>query len=176
MVKHLPAARETWVLSLGWESPLGKDMTTHSSTLAWKGLWMEEPGRLQSMGSQRVGHDWATPLVHCKVSNYLKTCSASPCCHYPDHRVPRFCSPPWTPFRGWWRSAAAAAHDLIFVEVRWQVPICSWQYDSLYMKYPEDKSRGTKSRWRGLPGASGSGDWLLMQMEFSLGVMTVFQK
>ena len=56
-VKRLPAMWETWVQSLGWEDPLEKEMTTHSSTLAWKIPWMEEPGRLQSMGSQRVGHD-----------------------------------------------------------------------------------------------------------------------
>ena len=48
--------------SLGWEDPLEKDMATHSSTLAWKIPWMEEHGRLQSMGLQRVGHDWATSL------------------------------------------------------------------------------------------------------------------
>jgi len=48
---------ETWVQSLGWEDPLEKEMATHSSTLAWKISWMEEPGRLQSMGLQRVGHD-----------------------------------------------------------------------------------------------------------------------
>ena len=57
MVKHLPAMRETWVQSLGWEDPLEKEMATHSITLAWKIPWMEEPGRLQSMGLQRVGHD-----------------------------------------------------------------------------------------------------------------------
>ena len=57
MVKCLPAMRETWVQSLGWEDPLEKEMATHSSTLAWKIPWMEEPGRLQSMGSQRLGHD-----------------------------------------------------------------------------------------------------------------------
>ena len=56
-VKHLPAMRETWVRSLGWEDPLEKEMATHSSTLAWKIPWMEEPGRLQSMGTQIVGHD-----------------------------------------------------------------------------------------------------------------------
>ena len=50
-VKHLSAVRETWVRSLGWEDPLQKEMATHSSTLAWKIPWMEEPGRLQSMGS-----------------------------------------------------------------------------------------------------------------------------
>ena len=57
MVKHLPAVQETQVRSLGWEDPLEKEMATHTSTLAWKIPWTEEPGRLQSMGSQRVGHD-----------------------------------------------------------------------------------------------------------------------
>ena len=56
-VKRLPAVRETWVQSLGWEDPLEKEMAPHSSTLAWKIPWTEEPGGLQSMGSQRVGHD-----------------------------------------------------------------------------------------------------------------------
>ena len=56
-VKHLPAMWETWVQSLGQEDLLEKEMATHSSTLAWKILWMEEPGRLQSMVLQRVGHD-----------------------------------------------------------------------------------------------------------------------
>ena len=57
MVKHLPTMWETQVRSLVREEPLEKEMATHSSTLAWKIPWMEEPGRLQSMGSQRVGHD-----------------------------------------------------------------------------------------------------------------------
>ena len=57
MIKHLPAVQETWVQSLGWEDPLEKEMATHSSTLAWKIPWTEEPGGLQSMGSQRVGRD-----------------------------------------------------------------------------------------------------------------------
>ena len=61
-VKSLPAVRETWVRSLGGEDPLEKEMTTHSNILAWKIPWMEEPSRLQSMGSQRVGHDWVTSL------------------------------------------------------------------------------------------------------------------
>ena len=55
--KHLPTIRETWVQSLGWEDPLEKEMKTHSNTLAWKIPWMEEPGRLQTMGLQRVRHD-----------------------------------------------------------------------------------------------------------------------
>ena len=56
--------RETWVQALGLEDPLEKEMATHSSTIAWKIPWTEEPGRLQSMGSQRVGHDWVTALTH----------------------------------------------------------------------------------------------------------------
>ena len=56
-VKHLPAMQETQVRSLGWEDPLEKEIATHSSTLAWKIPWMEEPGRLQPMGSLGVGHD-----------------------------------------------------------------------------------------------------------------------
>ena len=57
IVKHMLAIQETWVQSLGWEDPLEKEMAMYSSTLAWKIPWMEEPGRLQSMGLQRVGHD-----------------------------------------------------------------------------------------------------------------------
>ena len=57
MVKCLPAMRETWVQSLSQEDPLEKEMATYSSTLAWKITWMEKPGRLPSMGSQRAGHN-----------------------------------------------------------------------------------------------------------------------
>ena len=57
MVKHLPTMQETRVRSLGQKDPLEKEMATHSSTLAWKIPWMKERCRLQSMGSQRVGHD-----------------------------------------------------------------------------------------------------------------------
>ena len=59
-VKKLPAVHETWVQSLGQEDTLEKGIATHSSILAWRIPWTEEPGRLQSMESQRVGHDWAT--------------------------------------------------------------------------------------------------------------------
>ena len=55
--KRLPTMRETWVQSLGREDPLEKEMAPHSRTLAWKIPWMEEPGGLPSMGSERVGHD-----------------------------------------------------------------------------------------------------------------------
>ena len=57
MVKCLPAMQETWVQFLGREDTLEKEMATHSNTFAWKIPWTEQPGRLQSMGSQRVGHD-----------------------------------------------------------------------------------------------------------------------
>ena len=56
-IKNLPAMWETWVLSLGEEDPLEVGMATHSSILAWRIPWTEEAGGLQSMGSQRVGHD-----------------------------------------------------------------------------------------------------------------------
>ena len=57
MVRTLPSMRETCVQSLGWEDPVEKRMATHSSILAWRIPWTEEPGRLQSMGLQRVGHE-----------------------------------------------------------------------------------------------------------------------
>ena len=63
-VKHPPTMLENWVRSLGWEDPLEKEMATHSSTLAWKIPWTEEPGRLQSMGSQGVRHNGATVHTH----------------------------------------------------------------------------------------------------------------
>ena len=56
-VKRLPTMQETWVQSLGWADPLEKEMAAHSSTLAWKIPWTEEPARLRSMGLLRVGHD-----------------------------------------------------------------------------------------------------------------------
>ena len=56
-LKNLPVMQETQVRSLNWDDPLGKEMVTHSSVLAWKILWTEEPGWLQSMGMQRVRHN-----------------------------------------------------------------------------------------------------------------------
>ena len=61
-VKNPPAMQETWVQSLGREDPLEKEMAAHSSILAWEIQWTEEPGELQSTGSQRVEHDWARVL------------------------------------------------------------------------------------------------------------------
>ena len=71
LLKNLPALQETWVRSLwslGQEDPLEKEMATHSSTLAWKIPWTEKPGGLQSMGSQRAGHNWVTSLSFSFIS------------------------------------------------------------------------------------------------------------
>jgi len=57
MVKNLPAMRETWIQSLGWEDPLEKGMATQCNILAWRIPWTQGPGQLQSMGSKRVDHD-----------------------------------------------------------------------------------------------------------------------
>ena len=62
VVKHLPAMQEPQVRSLGWEDPLEEDMETHSSILAWRIQWSEEPGRLQSTELQRVGHSYYQSL------------------------------------------------------------------------------------------------------------------
>ena len=72
MVKNLPTMQETWVRSLGWEDPLEKGMATHPSILAWRIPWTEEPGRLQSMGSQGVGHNRATNTFTLLVTYFLK--------------------------------------------------------------------------------------------------------
>ena len=98
MVKNLPVMKETWVWSLCGEDPLEWEMATHSSALAWRIPWTEEPGRLQSLGSQRVGHAWVTN-THTQNAGHLLTSS---CCTYlsadPDslllcfHRVSSDCS------------------------------------------------------------------------------------
>ena len=86
MVKHLPAVWEICVWSPGWEDALEKEMATHSSTPAWKIPWMEEPGRLQSMGLQRVRHDWATSLTMigtwCVCSKHLSLDMGGSSCVY----------------------------------------------------------------------------------------------
>jgi len=77
MVKNPPAMRETWVRSLGWEDLLEEGMATHSSILAWRIPWTEEPGGLQSIGLQRTGHDWETkhnPLLKGKLLSEHKYC------------------------------------------------------------------------------------------------------
>ena len=71
MVKNPPALQETWVQSLGQEDPLKKGMAIYSSILAWRIPWTEEPGGLQSMGSQRVGHDRVTERTYKEIAPYL---------------------------------------------------------------------------------------------------------
>ena len=73
IVKNPPAMQETWVWSLGWENPLEKEMATHSSILVWEIPWIEKPGGLPSMGSQRVGHDWATNTFALEASLVAQT-------------------------------------------------------------------------------------------------------
>ena len=73
MVNNPPAMLETWVQSLSWEDPLEEGMATHSSILAWRIPWTEEPGELQSMGLQRVGHNWVTKHTHTHTFSLLRT-------------------------------------------------------------------------------------------------------
>ena len=77
-VKRLPAMWETWVWSLGWEDPLEKEMANHSSMHAWRIPWTEEPGRLLSMRSQRLGHDWSDLAA---AAAALRIKGGMQCCH-----------------------------------------------------------------------------------------------
>ena len=70
-VDNLPAIQKTWIQSLGQEDPLEEEMATHSSILAWRIPWTEEPGGLQSMGLQRVRHDWMTNTTRDKGGHYI---------------------------------------------------------------------------------------------------------
>ena len=76
LVKNLPAVQETQVCSLGWEDPLEKEMANHSSIIAWRIPWTEEPGGLQSIGSQRVGHNLVNkpPTTHSEYRVPCKVC------------------------------------------------------------------------------------------------------
>ena len=71
LVKNRPAKQETWVLSLGQEDPLEKEMASHSSIVAWEIPWTDRPDRLYSMGLQRVGHDLATETINNNMSHLL---------------------------------------------------------------------------------------------------------
>ena len=73
VVKNPPAMQETWVWSLGQEDPLEKGKATQSSILAWRIQWTEEPGRLQSMGSERVGHDWINTHNRCSILSQYRS-------------------------------------------------------------------------------------------------------
>ena len=79
MVKNLPAIQETLVRSLGWEDLLEKEMATHSSILAWKIPWTEEPGGLQSMELQRIGHTGVTDIYILSHRVYHRILNIVPC-------------------------------------------------------------------------------------------------
>ena len=94
-VKNLPAAQqlqETRVQSLGWEDPLEEGMTTHTSIIAWRIAWIEKRGRLQFIGSQRVGHNWSD--LACMHHAYY---------FYPNHKILRLWKFAWTA-RGQWKT------------------------------------------------------------------------
>ena len=99
-VKRLPKMWDTWVQPLHQEDLLEKEMATHSSILAWKIPWMEEPGRLRFMGLQRVGRDWATSLTHsssCLISGsgIATSFSQSQSCGDPGPATPGRALAPW---------------------------------------------------------------------------------
>ena len=71
MVKNLPTMRETWVQSLGWEDPLEEGMATHSSILSWRIPWAEEPGEVESIGLQGVGHNLVTEQQQQNFNKFL---------------------------------------------------------------------------------------------------------
>ena len=106
MVKNLPVMQETWVQSLGWEDLLKEGMATHSSVFAWRIPWTEEPGGLQSMGSQRLGHDWVTKhsTVLIKESSGVKRLEQQGCQDAYICRSPRWSSQ--LPFLViWWKGS-----------------------------------------------------------------------
>ena len=87
-VKNLPATRETWVWPLDWEDPLEKSMATHSCVLAWRIPWTEEPGGLQSTGSQRVWYNWVTKhITYIYVEIYIYIYIYKNLCYTPLYQV-----------------------------------------------------------------------------------------
>ena len=112
LVKNLPAMRETWVRFLGWEDPLEKEMATQSSILAWKIPWTEEPGGLQSMGSQRIAQDRATKDSAGWMASYVSQCSVFLC-------FPVLClgSKIWL-----WISDVRSSQSIEEDEIQWQLP------------------------------------------------------
>ena len=88
MPKNAQTTTQLHSSSLGQEDPLEKEMATHSSILAWRILWTEKPGRLQSTGSQRVGHDWATSLTHSHTIEVMLKILQSRLHQYVNHEIP----------------------------------------------------------------------------------------
>ena len=137
MAKHLPAVQETRVQSLGWEDPLEKGMATHSCTLAWKIPGTEEPGRLQTMGLQTVGHDWATSLSAdgggephpCGLS---WGCSPGDARHFLSHSVlmTGLLGPTQT-VQGWEMTTLASSHGSCLLALWWTIWYLCSKFSSL---------------------------------------------
>ena len=125
MVKCLPAMQETWVRFLGQEDSLEKEMAILSSTLAWKIPWMEEPDRLQSMGSQRVGEDWEISLSLSTSLCYY----CSPVYEFPTQQIWDLT---WSPFCPSYCFTVAYHLSLDVGHLFWQVPVvfCQWLLSS----------------------------------------------
>ena len=129
--------RETWVLSLGWEDPLEKEMATHSSILAWRIPWAEEPGGLQSTGSQRVRHDWVISLSQNFDFNLINIVSA--CLTWVLD---------WKPSRGMLCNPYLSLYPPV---LRYAAYVC-------WMRWSSCHSVMSDSLWsRGLPGCSVHG-------------------
>ena len=93
MVKNLPALQETWVQSSGWKDPLMKRMASYSSTLAWEIPWIQEPGGLQSMGPQRIGHDSATSThTHTHTHTHIQRSRGEPELESKTNPICYFCT------------------------------------------------------------------------------------
>ena len=133
-VKRLPIMWETWVQSLGREDLLEKEMATHSSILAWIIPWMEEPGKLQFMGSQRVGHNWATSL-HFRPWSVSFRELESWWLHVTGNGNPLQCSCLENPRDGgaWWAAVCGVAQS--WTRLKWLS--CMWLVYSLnYYWFP----------------------------------------
>ena len=118
MVKNLSAVQETQIRSLGQENPLEKEKATHSSILAWEIPWTEKPGRVQSMGSQRVRHDWATN-IHTSHAATAKSLQSCPTLHDPIDG-----SPPGSPVPGILQARTLAWVAISFSNAcKWKVKV-----------------------------------------------------
>jgi len=127
--KNPPAKQETQVLSLGWEDLLEKEMATHSSALAWRSPWTEEPGRLQSMGSQRVRHDWATHTNNVfsslQISLHTTSCRQS----YNTALLPWLTSS-LNPPHSQGKVGSSAGHSLHVSTIGWHFHLPGWVSNS----------------------------------------------
>ena len=135
-MKNLPAMGETQVWFLGLEDPLEKGMATYSSILAWRIPWTEEPGELQSIGSQRVRHDWETNIhTHTQRTRYLKLMNWALFCVWEDARVGAhwnhsfdmhlsYLGPVSWVFTSWVSSGFTLGSGCSLMAARWQVLFC----------------------------------------------------